>query len=418
MYKIALALALVVAVSANNFDTDVAESLQDFSVYQIGKDGQWSQCEDKTFAMVMDGDAYGSDLENMAKYCALYCRNFVDDDTTHVNIDDRSDKGGTYACYCSSDCDEMCEGTHTYESTTLTVESLSMEGVAYYYNTYYYSSYWDFPYIDDSSFGRFYGFNQYGPTTGYYTYYYYYYGTQYGGATLVLGNSDYSSYFEEVIEETEVTFDQWTIECDDGDMDFTNLMLEEQTPDYDYDDGTDTDYSSYTRFDVAGGLLTAAKEPKCEPVKIFQYGSVNYNQVWPGQANEANYMGLPEDTVEGVRRLCNAHTDQDSCEGYKLYSYGGYHCTDGGTSSTSENFGYSYYYDGTSIYHGDSNNCFDFEWHLQDNSYYGNTFIYYYYYYYTYIYVCDWTYDYEVEADVGISSFLHAAYYLYAVVDN
>merc|ERR1711988_270874 len=96
------------------------------------------------------------------------------------------------------------------------------------------------------------------------------------------------------------------------------------------------------------------------------------------------------------------------------------------SSSSSSNFGYSYYYDGTSIYHGSSSNAFGFDWNLQDQSIYSGVFTYYYYYYYYYTYVCDWTYDPEnvfdteddTVADVSLNSFLHASFYLYAVMDK
>merc|ERR1711998_239705 len=106
----------------------------------------------------------------------------------------------------------------------------------------------------------------------------------------------------------------------------------------------------------------------------------------------------------------------DECEGVKMYSYGGY----GYSSSSSANFGYSYYYDGTSIYHGTTSTAFGFDWNLQDQSVYGSVFTYYYSYY---TYPCDWSYDSDgdddnVVADVSLSSFLHASFYLYVVMDK
>merc|ERR1719352_958915 len=98
---------------------------------------------------------------------------------------------------------------------------------------------------------------------------------------------------------------------------------------------------------------------------------------WPSQLQESNYYGQSEDTYNGVMAFCGQHTSKEECEGVKMYSYGGY----GASSSSSANFGYSYYYDGTSIYHGSSSNAFGFDWNLQDQSVYGSVFTYYYYYY-------------------------------------
>merc|ERR1711998_556260 len=226
---------------------------------------------------------------------------------------------------------------------------------------------------------------------------------------------DYAYSWDESTTTTDITFTQWTIDCDDGTtMDVRNDAIADQTADYGYDDGTDTDYSSYTRFDVAGGSMTETNAASCQPVKIFKYGAVS-GLTLPNQLQESNYYGQSEDTYEGVMEFCGQHTSQEECEGVKMYSYGGY----GASSSSSANFGYSYYYDGTSIYHGSSSNAFGFDWNLQDQSVYGSVFTYYYYYYSYYTYPCDWSYDPDVQgeesdtavAEVSLSSFLHASFY-------
>jgi len=420
------AVALCGASETLTFEQDVHEDLRTFEVMKVGKQGQWNECSSKKFAMHMDEEKYGTDHSNLALYCAAYCRQFVDVATKFVNLDDRSDKGGSYACYCSSNCDTMCQGTPVFETTTVMTTKQSYDALAFYYNTYnYYGSSneasWTFPYIDDSQHGHWVNHNSDGiedyMTSQ--TAYYYYYGSQYGSASYVLSGNDYAGLFVESDAQVGGQFSQWVMECDDGElMDFENLRLDEQGVDYTPLNDGDVDYSDVTRANFEEVLqVTATTDAKCMPVKLFQYGSVTYSLTVEEKLDPENWFGIPEEISNGVTNLCNQHLNQADCEGFKMYGYGGYTCSGTSSYSSSSNFAYSYYYDGSTIYHGDSTNCFDFDWDLQDQSIYGTTFTYYYYYYYSYIYVCDWTYDYESD-DTSVTSALFSDFHLYAVLDD
>jgi len=430
MMKIVFALAVVAAVSATSiYENDMSD--QSFSVMAVNKNMQWSECNTKTFATVFDAVEYNNDMGNVAKYCAHYCRTFVDDDTTHVNIDDRTDTGGSYACYCSSDCSGMCEGTPAYETVSLGSSSTTYSPLAFYYNTYYYfgsySSYgssWTFPYMDDSQSGQKYNYDSEGPNSGYYMYYYYYYGTQYGSVSYTLSGTDYAQGWVEGTSESSTEVTVWTMDCDSGDdMDFVNDKIADMTADYNIimDTDDDVDFSTLTYEEAVELNSASGGDAKCMPVWIFQYGAFSL----PGGVPDLDYdkeegaMGLDPKIRSGVTDICGQFTDRDYCEGFKMYGYGGYTCTEDDDSnySSSENFGYSYYYDGNSIYHGDESNCFDFDWQLHDQSYYGTTFTYYYYYYYSYIYVCDWTYNYDQEETSDIHNMVFAEFSLYAILD-
>jgi len=428
MLKLAVSLGLAANVAATViFEDSVSSGNADFSVMSINKQFQWSECSTKTFATVFDASTYGTDTDNVAKFCALYCRNFVDDDTTHVNLDDRTDMGGAYACYCSSDCNSMCEGTPSYEEVSYTVSTAEYEAIAYYYNTYYYSSYWQYPYNDDSQFGRPMYYSYTGPSSGYNHYWYYYFGTSEGSNSYTLNGNDYVAYFETSSgsETTESMF-VWTMDCDDGeDMDFINDSLDDLTASYNIVNGDDdTDFStlSFTEALALNEELTAS--PKCIPVRLFRYGTISHGYTWPNMLDygtDPSYVyGIDSDITNGVTGICSMFTDKESCEGHKQYYYGGYTCATDDTDAytTSENFGYSYYYDGTSIYHGDSSYCFEFDWQLQDQGMYDTTFTYYYYYYYSYVYPCDWSYDYDAgDVDTAIHNMIFADYSLYAILE-
>lgn len=421
MMLCAIAVVLCVALSQAgelNFENDVLDRLQTYEVMSVGKYGQWNECKDKQFAGVLDTDVYGTDTENLAKYCAMYCRQTVESGTNFVNLDDRTDKGGSYACYCSVNCDSMCAGEVTFETYTEETDTTDYYGIAYYYNTYYYSSYWQFPYTDDSMFGRAMYYSYTGMYEGYYSYYYYYYGNQYGGVSLTLSNSDYSAYFESQSGTTVKTGSHWVMNCDGTTlMDFRNDKREDMGVDYLVVDDTGIDYSTATRANISDYTASTTKNAKCMPVNLFQYGSMSLQAYYTSSHvdnPESVGYGLPADTAQGVMDICNGFTSQSECEGYKLYSYGG--CDDTGSTSSS-NFGYSYYYDGTSVYHGDCTNAFDFGWYLQSTGYYGNTFVYYYYYYYSYVYPCDWTYNYDDDS-ADISTAMFGDYHLYAILDD
>jgi len=319
----------------------------------------------------------------------------------------------------------MCDGTPSYEEVTIEVSSTSYEAIAYYYNTYYYSSYWVFPYYDDSQFGRYYSFGYTGPSSGYYMYWYYYFGTSEGSNSYTLNGNDYAAYFEESEDTSPMSLTVWSMDCDDGDdMDFVNEAMEDMTASYNVvvDGDDDTDFSSLTFLEAVDAAVDGSGA-KCIPVRLFRYGTLSHGYTWPNQleyGTDASYVyGMDSDVVNGVTGICSMFTDQDSCEGHKQYYYGGYTCaTDSASAySTSENFGYSYYYDGTSIYHGDSTYCFEFDWQLQDQGMYDTTFTYYYYYYYSYVYPCDWSYDYEASDDTAIHNTLFADFSLYAILD-
>merc|ERR1712146_173218 len=183
----------------------------------------------------------------------------------------------------------------------------SYTGIAYYYNTYYYSSYWQYPYYDDSQFGRPYSFGYTGPSSGYYHYWYYYFGTSEGSNSYTLNGNDYAAYFDE-----------------SEDMDFVNEAMEDMTADYNVivDGDDDTDFSELTFLEAVDASLSGASA-KCIPVRLFRYGTISHGYTWPNQleyGTDASYVyGIDSDIVNGVTGICSMFTDQDSCEGHKQY---------------------------------------------------------------------------------------------------